>query len=119
MKEYLWFVGTATGYAGMDSYDVFVHEAVSDQDEDLSNQVWVAALEQAQSYGIERYCGECEACEEGEFDECEDQEEGIEGWAELYNPRLHDGKKAGGGSFLTEHEGYKFDEELNAYYVED
>ncbi|CAM0035630.1 hypothetical protein VPH184E373B_0095 [Vibrio phage 184E37-3b] len=119
MKQYLWFVGTSTGYVGMDQYDVVLHEATDDQNEDLGDMVWIIALEQAQSYGIERYCGQCEDCEEQEYDDCEEQEQGIEGWAELYNPDDHDGKRVGGGSFLDDHEGYLFDEKLDAYYVDE
>lgn len=118
MKEYLWFVVTDTGYAGTEQHEVVLHEAIDDQDEDLGEMVWEMALEQAQSYGIERYCGSCEACEEGEYDECDNQEEGIEGYAVLYVPEEHDGLRAGGGSFLKEYEDYKYDEKLKAYYVE-
>ena len=119
MKEYLWFVGTDTGYVGTDQYDILLHEATDSSDDDLMDCVWIMALEQAQSYGIERYCGQCEACEEGEYDDCEQQEEGIEGYSVFYSPREHDCKRSGGGSFLTEYPEAKFDEELQAYYIED
>ncbi len=119
MVEYLWFVGTCTGYAGSDQYEAILHPATDMEDEDLSQVVWEMALEQAQSYGIERYCGTCEACESCDYDECEDQEEGIEGWAEFYSPEKHDGKAIAGHSFLSEHEGCKYNEELKAYFVEE
>lgn len=119
MKEYLWFVGTDTGYAGTEQYEVVLHEEVNDQDEDLGEMVWEMALEQAQSYGIERYCGCCESCEEENWEDCDNQEEGIEGYSELYIPEYHDKLRAGGGSFLEEYEGYKYDEELKAYYIEE
>lgn len=118
MKEYLWFVGTETGYVGTEQYGILLHSSTDDQNEDLYDCVWEMALEQAQSYGIERYCGGCEACSVGEHDDCENQEEGIEGYAVLYSPKEHDGKKGGGGSFLDEYPEALFDEDLEAYYVE-
>ena len=117
MKEYLWFVGMDTGYAGSGDYDVLVHEAITDENEDLCKCVWEMALENAQSYGIERYCGNCEACYREEWDECEDSEEGIEGWCVLYNPKEHDRYRSGGGSFLSEYPEAELDEELQAYYI--
>lgn len=86
----------SVGPCGMDAVVPIVMEDDSTQEE-IEREAYYVAVDRAESYGY---------YPRGEYDEGdidpEDEEyyvESIEGSAEDYNPRKHDGQRAGGGSF--------------------
>ncbi len=82
------FVTYHTGYVGMDGHELLEFpDYISD--EDIAEECYYAAIQHAQSYGVE-FCPDGEYCED---DECEYEHEGctnIEGLAVPYIPEKHD-----------------------------
>lgn len=89
------------GFAGMDGCEAMLVEDFATEDE-ISQEAHYLALQNAEMYGY--YPSD----EYNEYDD-EDSEEdridsdkyssNIEGYAVDYDPELHDGQRAGGGSF--------------------
>ena len=84
-----------TGYCGMDAYDVFDAEGLTD--EQIDEEAYRMACENASSYGIYPTCDEY-----GDEGDDPDYSDNIEGSWEDYVPELHDRKRSGGGSFMEE-----------------
>ena len=99
MKRFI--VHMHVGYAGMDGYDALVMPDDATEDE-IQQEAYYMAVEHAESYGYY-------PSDEGDDSYCEDDEddgwnsdkvsEGIEGYAEPYDPEVHDMHRSGGGSF--------------------
>ena len=87
------FVTMHTGYCGMDTHEVFDAEGLTNEEIDM--EVHCMAEENAASFGIYPPSDDYD-------DEAEYSGENIEGSWEDYVPEKHDGKCAGGGSFMEE-----------------
>ncbi len=87
------FVTLRTGYCGMDARIVMSFPDDMSED-DMCEEMWCEALQNAESYGIEMCSDECED------HNCELQHPGstsIEYSFEPYVPKKHDSFRAGGG----------------------
>lgn len=96
MRKIIFFAHT--GYAGMDSVDNGLYpDDVTD--EELNDDAWHHALDNAEAYGI------YPTPDDFEYDEDEDDygdqySDNIEGWWEDYDPEKHDGLVCGGGEWV-------------------
>lgn len=87
-----------TGYCGSDCYEALeVDDDTSE--EELGYIVWDMAVSNAERFGYyPPYEGD-----EDDYEEDEDSvSNGIEGYAELYDPKKHDRYRPGGGSFAQD-----------------
>lgn len=85
-----------TGFVGSDCYEAL--EMDDDHtEEELGEIVWEMAVANADRYGYHPPFDE-------DYDEEQDEglSNGIEGHAEIYDPKKHDMRRAGGGSFAME-----------------
>lgn len=92
MKKIVFFLHT--GYAGMDAVEFCEYDDdVTDQQ--LDQEAWMFALQNAESYGI---YPESDREDNGELDEEFDDNysDNIEGYWELYDPDKHNGYAVGG-----------------------
>ena len=86
------------GQAGTDAHEAFAYpDDVTE--ETLNEEAWQFGIDNAEMYGIYN------ANEYTEEEIAEDEEsysDNIEGWWEEYDPKKHDGFKAGGGEWEWE-----------------
>jgi hypothetical protein len=96
MKRYI--VTLETGYAGMDAHEALLMPD-DHTEEKLQDIIWGMAVDHASGYGVE--------VEDSDSFDPEDNEysgENVAGFAELYDPKKHDGLRSGGGSFEEDFE---------------
>lgn len=92
----------SVGYAGMDACDILMMPDDATEDE-VQEEAYQMAVQHAESYGYyPRY--EYDLSDEDEELDGDHYTDGIEGWAELYDPKKHDMKRSGGGSFADDFE---------------
>lgn len=82
-----------TGYCGSDTHRALLVDDHA-SDEEISEEAYQIAIENAESYGIYPYPNYEEDMEDGV-----DYTENIEASWEDYEPSKHDMKRPGGGSF--------------------
>lgn len=103
----VYWVGSSTGYAGMDGSDILVLDENHTESE-LDDRVWELAIENAEMYGIYHQdyypdeAAEQEADEDGPDWRDDEYTDAIEGWYEEYDPEKHDMLVPGGSSWESE-----------------